>query len=439
MRLTDALRLTPGTAVAFTGAGGKSWALETLAGESRGRLPFLGTTTTHLGLHQSGLAAEHLSSASRGALTRLQITSDLNLLVTGAVDEAGAKWTAPSADVLEALHRICRESGAILAIEADGARSRLIKAPAEHEPVVPPWVDVVVPVIALGAIGRPLGPTIAHRPERIAALLGIDQGEHLSTDHAARLMTSRNGGLKGVPDGAEIRFLMTGPDAGDGEGLARLVLDGSRARAAIVGGAAPEGPITRVFGRVAGVVLAAGGSVRLGRSKPIVEWKGEPLIRHVVRAAREAGLDPIVVVLGADAAAVRRSLQGEQVMLLENPAWTEGQSTSVRGGLQEVEPRVEAAIFLLADMPRVSADTIRRLVRRHQETLAYAVAPVAGGRRGNPVLFDRASFREFSGLTGDQGGRSLLDGRSWEKIEVDAAEFFDLDEPEDLARLEGST
>lgn len=441
IRLTDALRLSPGLTVAFTGAGGKSSALMSLGRECVGRVPFVATTTTRLGAEQTNLAREHLASPSAEALAQRPFVQDTNLLVTGPFDPQAGKWTSPEPDLLEWIRRQCQEHGGILAIEADGARRRLVKAPAGHEPVVPPWADVVVPTAGLGAIGQRLGPEVAHRAERIAAVLGIPLGERLTEEHLAILLSSPEAGLKGVPASAEVRLLLTSANPMRDQDAARevagLALRAQQVRAAVLTGDATENEGRRTFGRVAGVVLAAGGGARLGRPKALVEWKGEPLIHHVIRAARQGSLDPIVVVTGAGAAVVRDRLLGEALIIVENEAWGEGQSTSVRAGLAAVREEIEGVVFLLADMPRVSAETIRRMTERHQETLAAAVAPVGKGRRGNPVLFDRSQFSRLADLAGDHGGRSLLDEGGWEAIETDPDEFFDVDEPADLDALQG--
>ena len=195
-----------------------------------------------------------------------------------------------------------------------------------------------------------------------------------------------------------------------------------------------EDPVVSVDGRVAGVVLAGGSGERYGGPKQMAEWKRRPLIDYVLRAAREGGLSPIVVVLGARSEEVRAAVGGG-VVLVENPDWRDGQSTSVVAGLTAVERSVEAVVFLLADMPRVSASTIRRLIEAHRDSLAPIVAPVGGGRRGNPVLFDRRVFPGLHTLTGDQGGRSLLDRWAWRPSRSIPAEFVEVDRPEDLAGL----
>jgi molybdenum cofactor cytidylyltransferase len=190
------------------------------------------------------------------------------------------------------------------------------------------------------------------------------------------------------------------------------------------------------LGRTAAVILAAGSGERFGGPKQLAQWEGRPLVAHVIQAAKEGGLAPIVIVLGAHGQAVLRAITPEGVEFVENPEWESGQSSSVHAGLSAVEGRVEAAAFLLGDMPRVNPETIRRLLEAHRESLPSIVAPVGDGRRGNPVLFDRRVFPSLHALSGDEGGRSLIDRWPWQAIEADPREFSEVDRPEDLSALD---
>jgi len=433
MRLTDALRLRPGMSVAFTGAGGKSSALAALAREAAPGTPVILTTSTRLGQDQAALAAERAIVRSPDDARRLDLRGT-SILVTGPPQ--GGKLGGLSPDALEALRDRAISSGAVLSIEADGARGRWVKAPADHEPVIPSWVDLVVPVAGVRAIGERLDEAIAHRPDIFARVVGIEVGGVLGPEHLADLLTSPQGGLKGVPDRAEVRVLLSGAELGQMEGVvAGRVLGSPRVRAVLSADLTHDDPVRSVEGRTGGIVLAAGAATRLGAWKQTAVWRGVPLVGHVVRAARGGGLAPIVVVIGAAAAAVRRALEGEPVTFVENPRWAEGQSSSVDAGLAAVEARCEAAVFLLADMPRVSAATIERLRQTHRSCMASIVAPVAAGRRGNPVLFDRRTFPALHALAGDEGGRSLLARFEWTPVEVDPSEFFEVDTAADLDRL----
>ncbi|HLE23799.1 MAG TPA: selenium cofactor biosynthesis protein YqeC [Anaerolineales bacterium] len=438
MRLTDALRLRAGMSVAFTGAGGKSSALAALARESRGRLPIVLTTSTRLGIAQRSLADEHLVVRSVEEAHRFPIRADRPVLVSGPEDEAESKLLGLEEGVLAEVARRCAAEGSLLAIEADGARGRWVKAPAEHEPAVPSWVDIAVSVAGLPAVGRPLGGETAHRPEGIARLLGMKEGDILTPRLLADLLSSQEGGLKGIPEGAEVRVLLTGVDTVSREEIEDLrdrLLATKRIRAVLGAELSSPEPVRSLDGRVAAVVLAGGSGERFGGPKQLADWKGRPLLDYAVQAAREGGLSPIVVVLGARSDDVRSAV-GEEIVFAENPEWRDGQRTSVRVGLSAVQDQIEAAVFLLADMPRVNGATIRRLVEAHVTSLAAIVAPVGGGRRGNPVLFDRRVFPDLHALSGDQGGRSLLERWAWQPIEADPREFDEVDRPEDLARLE---
>ena len=159
---------------------------------------------------------------------------------------------------------------------------------------------------------------------------------------------------------------------------------------------------------VAGIILAAGASQRMGQPKPLLLWRGKPFICHVARTALDAGLAPVVIVIGAHADEVRSALADLPVEIVYNPNWAEGQSTSVQAGLQALPPETTAAIFLLADQPRIPVELVRALMARHAQTQPPIVAPMIEGRRGNPVLFDYSVFPDLMSLQGDAGGRLIF-------------------------------
>ena len=442
MRLTDALRLQPGATLSFTGAGGKTSALRRLAAEASRSRPVLMTTTTHLGLEQVGIAEGHMvvESVARIGAARDALWRASSLLVTGPAIESEGKWGAPPDDVLRALLSVAIDAGAALIVEADGARGRVLKAPAEHEPLVPKFTNIVVPVVGASGIGQPLDEAWVHRPERLAAVANLRQGEAISPDAVVRLLRSAEGGLKGVPAGAEVRVLVNQVDAGAMESVEQVVrgaLEDERIQAVAVADLAADSPVLAVRGRTAGVILAAGGSKRYGRPKLLEVWRGEPIIRHVLRAAEASALAPLVVVLGDHGDAVAGAVSDLPGVRLVNPHWAEGQSRSLQVGLHAVESISEAAVFLLGDMPLIKPELISRLVERHAATLAPIVLPWAEGRRGNPVLFDRATFDSLHEITGDTGGRAIFDRFEAEHVEWEAEAFFDLDAPDDLAWLDG--
>jgi len=187
------------------------------------------------------------------------------------------------------------------------------------------------------------------------------------------------------------------------------------------------------------VLLAAGRGTRFGPAPKLLGLlDGEPLVRHAARAALDARLGPVVVVLGAHGPAVRAALDGLSVTFIENPAHAEGLSTSLRAGLAAL-PQPEAVLVLLADMPRIGPHHLQALVQAFSEPgpAPAAVVPVHAGQRGNPVLLNRRLLAaELAALTGDRGAGRLLARRTdIREVALDPAVLQDVDTPAALADL----
>ena len=167
--------------------------------------------------------------------------------------------------------------------------------------------------------------------------------------------------------------------------------------------------------RVAGVLLAAGTSTRYGGTNKLLEdVEEEPMVRRAAEALLDAGLDPVVVVLGHEADRIRAALSdlGDEfdvdIVFVENPDYADGQSTSVTVGVSALPTGVDAAVFALGDMPWVRPATIETLAEAYVAETGTALAAAFEGERGNPVLWDARHFEALAGQSGDVGGRDLL-------------------------------
>ncbi len=185
---------------------------------------------------------------------------------------------------------------------------------------------------------------------------------------------------------------------------------------------------------VAAIILAAGASTRFGSPKQLLDWRGQPLLRHVILQALTTSLSEIVVVLGAHFQRIAPIVHGMPVTLTCNHRWQQGMSSSVALGLRALQTDPDGAIFLLADQPEVSPELIGRMVTAFARTRAPIVVPDVGGRRGNPALFASALFLELMQVRGDQGGRALMQryGKRMQWVQADERALYDIDWPRDL-------
>jgi molybdenum cofactor cytidylyltransferase len=190
-------------------------------------------------------------------------------------------------------------------------------------------------------------------------------------------------------------------------------------------------------GRVAGIVLAAGTSSRLGQNKLLVDLGGESVVRRTVRSAIDGGLAPVLVVLGFEADRVRDALAGLVCQPVDNPDYGLGVNRSLQAGLAAVPPEAVAAVVLLADMPLVTGSMIAAVVGAYRRSDAPLVISQYGGTQAPPTLYDRSLFGEFREGEGEGAGKRVVERH---RHQAAAAAFppdalADLDLPDDYRRL----
>jgi molybdenum cofactor cytidylyltransferase len=190
---------------------------------------------------------------------------------------------------------------------------------------------------------------------------------------------------------------------------------------------------------IAGIILAAGESSRMGRDKALLPYHGKTFLEHILSTLREAGVRRSVVVLGHHADEIQRALGLREVEVAVNRDYQRGQTSSLQAGLEALgQENIEGALLCLVDHPAVSAETFRALATAFAASRAPAVIPTYEGRRGHPVLISRELFGELARLDPGQGANGVI--RKYRErtqlIEVkDPGVVADVDEPETFERL----
>ena len=174
----------------------------------------------------------------------------------------------------------------------------------------------------------------------------------------------------------------------------------------------------------AAIILAAGSSSRMGggRHKLLLPLHDRSVLAHVLDAVLASQARPVVLVLGHQAQVVREHIASStthpDLNIIENSDYLQGMSTSMRLGIQTLQAadytkssdeRVDSILVLLGDQPLITAQDIDALIVAYRTTGKRIIAPTYEGKRGNPILFDASLFPELLGVTGDEGGRSVLE------------------------------
>jgi len=192
------------------------------------------------------------------------------------------------------------------------------------------------------------------------------------------------------------------------------------------------------MGAVLGVVLAAGGSTRMGRPKQLAELDGRPLLAHILATAAVAPLDRVVVALGGAAAEVldRVDLGRAEPLVVEG--WAEGMGHVLAATLARAGEEWAAVVVLLGDQPLVPGAAVARVVEAWRAGAGPVVTATYGGRPGHPKLFDRRLLPDLLRLTGDTGARDLVAAHPGWVHRVEAGDLgsdADIDVEADLERV----
>jgi molybdenum cofactor cytidylyltransferase len=453
--LPRAFNLEPGALVAIVGGGGKSSLLFAL-GAALGPGTALTTTTRIFAAQmQQAPAVCFLDAPESGWTppeTAVGTLADLErflaeygrCLVVGEVEPTGGAQKALGVPPALPGQLLDRPGVQNVLVEADGSRMRPAKAPAAHEPVIPPGTTRLVPVLGIDALNGPIAET-SHRPRRVAALTGLSPAAALTPAAAGALLVHPQGGLKDLPPGAQAIPLINKVETAADLAAARRVAAHALRQAppaapqVVIGAVRTEEPVREVARRVTAVILAAGQASRMGAVKQLLPWGKGAMLEETLRQAGESLATETLVVTGHAAGRVGALARRAGARTVHNPGYARGEMlSSLQAAVRRLPATTAAILVMLADQPLVETAVLDKLVATYWREAPGIVAPTYQGRRGNPVLIDRRHFPELLALPVGAAPRHLLRRRQAEirlvPVETPAV-VQDIDTPQMYRRL----
>jgi molybdenum cofactor cytidylyltransferase len=191
---------------------------------------------------------------------------------------------------------------------------------------------------------------------------------------------------------------------------------------------------------IGAVILAAGDSKRLGQPKQLLIFRDRTFIETVIETAIAAKLAPIIVIVGYEAKMIQKKINkyGDNLVMVMNNNWREGQSSSLRVAIPHII-NSSHTIFFLIDQPQICLAHIEKLIKTSVDSSKLIIATYVGDRRANPVSFSKVLYNELSTIQGDQGGRFLFTKYEVEKLQWDDERILiDVDTLEDYERLKSA-
>ena len=347
--------------------------------------------------------------------------------VAAGLDRSKGKVGCLPKEKLSELKKLCD----VLLIEADGAKRLPLKVPGEWEPVIPEFVDIVIGVIGMDALGEPIRKT-CHRPEKVSAFLGKGIEEAVTEDDIVKIAISEEGLRKCVGE-RKYRILLNKADLSGKDNIAEYMAGKLEEYGVYTAwGSLKKKEYHHTFD-LSLIMLAAGNSRRFGSNKLLYEIGGVPMYLRTLyklqKAASELGNCEIIVVTQYEEIAAKAQESGARVLI--NPHPERGISSSMQIGLAAAQES-SACLFTVSDQPWLTTETIVNLVHKFQSEQKGMACTILNNKTGNPCIFSRKYYQELQEITGDKGGKQIINRHPDDVTYLemkDARELVDIDTP----------
>ena len=384
--------------IAVVGSGGKTSLIWRLAEElvQAGKKVAV-TTTTHMAIEKERPFA--LDGEGAEALIFKH-----GYVLVASIDIQKKKLSSLPYEKLKKLSELCD----VLLIEADGARKKPFKIPMEWEPVIPDFTDLVIAVCGLDSLGKSIKEA-AYCPRETALFLGKKETDIICPQDMIKAVSSRDGLLKGVGE-REYRVYLNKMDTVK----ERETLNKIRRELSDMGVQVFCGSLREKKKNTAWIMLAAGNSRRFGANKLLYEIEGSPMYQRTLSCLFKAQKEvlkktgifcPVTVVTQYKEVGETAEKMGAKVCY--NPHPEEGISSSLKIGLKE-NKEADACLFTVADQPWLTWESVMGLLEVFWESEKGMACMQNGEKKGNPCVFSKKYYKELFSLTGDVGGKQIL-------------------------------
>lgn len=448
LSLKNCLELKDPSVVSFYGAGGKSTLLQRLADElvSVNQKVLLTTTTK---IYKPEMMTLFISNQPIKAIDSLSAHfKNNNSAVLGKRILEDGKIEGFTSSAIKYLQE---KLSINILVEADGARGKSIKGYAANEPVIPACSDLIAAVLGADVLGEKLSDEIVHRLETFLKATGAEKNNSITLDLIAGAYENMLCLGKQQAPKADLTLILNKIDKITNQGLTMLDLIQKLNRNSLFNKllatrALAADPVKVIMNNrinappvsVSCVVLAAGRAKRMGTDKLALKIGHKTVIEKTLDHLVQSGFEEIIVVTGPENN-WQSNLDSKRFRLVNNPDYRNGLSSSLIKGLSKVDARSQGVLFALGDQPSILPETYKLLVKTYQNNLKLVTCPLYRGKRGNPTLFDRRTWPDLMGLSGDRGGRMLLrklPEHSIDYIETNRREvIIDIDTPDDYRQL----
>lgn len=182
------------------------------------------------------------------------------------------------------------------------------------------------------------------------------------------------------------------------------------------------------------IILAAGESKRMGKLKPLLQFKDKTFLEQIISVLKLSDVDRITVVLGAEAETIKESIDLSGTSVVVNKNYQRGQLSSLIVGIEDIPEETEAILLCLVDTPFITKEVVNKIISKFKETDSPIIVPVFNKERGHPTLFSRSLFSELVNAPKEQGARYVLYSNEEKILELETAEseiLIGINTPED--------